>query len=403
MGLATGVFNANTGNPAELNARSFAGQILRRFPNGSAPMFALTSESGKSRAKSSTHGYFSKTMTFMVITMVATATSGDATFTWPSTTGVTVGMTFWNARTFEVVRITSINSSTVVGVTRNFGRSGAAAVVTLDKWIQSGTAFEEGSNRPTARRLDTQYIPNYTQIFRNAWALTDTARASYAEMGISNIKENKDDCAMFHSVDIESAMIFSQPKMDTSGATPIHATQGILDALRQYAASNVNAAGATTTFDQLVALVEPAYTYSTNLGNAKVRVGFCDNVAMRVLNAIGRKSGQIQMTTMENKFGMKYTNFEFYNGSIEMVIHPLFNGLSQTGTMLLMDMPALKLAYMDGRDTIPEAYGVSPGQQGQVGDGGIDAQGGSLLSELAVELINPYSCALITGLTAGIA
>ena len=124
---------------------------------------------------------------------------------------------------------------------------------------------------------------------------------------------------------------------------------------------------------------------------------------MRVLNSIGRKSGQIQMTTMENKFGMKYTNFEFYNGSIEMVIHPLFNGLSQTGTMLLMDMPALKLAYMDGRDTIPETYGVTPSQQGQVGDGGIDAQGGSLLSELAVELINPYSCALVTGLTAGIA
>lgn len=403
MGLATGLFNANTGNPAELNQRSFAGQILRRFPNGSAPMFALTSQSGKSRAKSSTHGYFSKTMTFMVITMATTALVGDATLTWPSTTGVTVGMTFWNNRTFEVVRITAINSGTVVAVTRAFGRVAAAAVNNGDKWIQSGTSFEEGSNRPTARRLDTQYIPNYTQIFRNAWALTDTARASYAEMGISNIKENKDDCAMFHSVDIESAMIFSQPKMDTSGATPIHATQGILDALRQYASSNVNAAASTTNFDQLVALVEPAYLYSTNLGNAKVRVGFCDNVAMRVLNAIGRKSGQIQMTTMENKFGMKYTNFEFYNGSIEMVIHPLFNGLSQTGTMLLMDMPALKLAYMDGRDTVPEAYGVTASQQGQVGDGGIDAQGGSLLSELAVELINPYSCALVTGLTAGIA
>src|SRR5574337_811522 len=78
MAMATGVFNT-TQNPSELNVRSFAEAILRLFPNGSAPMFALTSQSGKSRAKSSTHGYFSKTMAFLVITMGTTALAGDAT------------------------------------------------------------------------------------------------------------------------------------------------------------------------------------------------------------------------------------------------------------------------------------------------------------------------------------
>ena len=403
MGLQTGMFNANTGNPAELNARSFAAQILRRFPNGTAPMFAMTSQSGKSRAKSSTHGYFSKTMTFLVITMGTTALVGDTTLTFPSTAGIVPGMVFMNQRTLENVRVTAVNSATVVAVTRAFGRVAAAAVNNGDKWIQAGTAYEEGSNRPTARRLDTQYIPNYTQIFRNAWALTDTARASYAEMGISNIAENKNDCAMFHSTDIESAILYGQAIMNTAGATPIHATQGVIDALRQYASGNVNAAGATTTFNQLVTLVESAFFYSTNLGNAKSRTAFCDNTAMKVMNQIGRASGQIQMTTKETKFGMKYVEFEFYLGTLELVIHPLLNGLQQTGTMLVMDMPALKLAYMEGRDTIPEAYGVTPSQQGQVSDSGLDAQGGSLLSELAVELINPSSCALVTGLTAGIA
>lgn len=403
MGLATGMFNANTGNPAELNARSFAAQILRRFPNGTAPMFAMTSQSGKSRAKSSTHGYFSKTMTFLVITMGTTALVGDTTLTFPSTAGIVPGMVFMNQRTLENVRVTAVNSATVVAVTRAFGRVAAAAVNNGDKWIQAGTAYEEGSNRPTARRLDTQYIPNYTQIFRNAWALTDTARASYAEMGISNIAENKNDCAMFHSTDIESAILYGQAIMNTAGATPIHATQGVIDALRQYASGNVNAAGSTTTFNQLVTLVESAFFYSTNLGNAKSRTAFCDNTAMKVMNQIGRASGQIQMTTKETKFGMKYVEFEFYLGTLELVIHPLLNGLQQTGTMLVMDMPALKLAYMEGRDTIPESYGVTPSQQGQVSDSGLDAQGGSLLSELAVELINPSSCALVTGLTAGIA
>lgn len=408
MGLQTGIFAANNaaGNPTELNKRSFAAQILRRYPNGSAPMFALTSGAPKSKALASTHGYFSKTLTFISFLTTATQLAGDTNFAAiPSTPGIVIGMLLWNARTFEVVRVTAVTSNTNITVTRAFGRVVAAAVNVGDRWVQSGTAFEEGSNRPTARRLDTQYVPNYTQIFRNAWALTDTARASYTEMaGISNIAENKGDCAMFHSVDIESAMIFSQPKMDTTGATPIHATQGIFDAMRQYASTNVNAAAGTTNFDQLVALVEPAFQYNTNLGNAKNRVAFCDAVAMRVLNAVGRKSGQVQMTTMQSEFGMSYTNFAFYKGTIDLIEHPLLNGLSQTGTMLVMDMPALKLAYMEGRDTVPETYGIgNTGGGKDNGDNGIDAQGGSLLSELAVELVNPLSCALITGLTSGIA
>lgn len=397
MTIGTGLFNINNGNPAELNARSFAGQILRRFPNGSAPMFALTSQTGRSKAKQSTHGYFTKVMEFHTVTQVGANLVGDVALTWPATAGMTVGMVFHNPRTRENIRITTVTSGTVVQVTRGFGRVAAAAINAADKWINVGTAFEEGSNRPAARRLSTAYVPNYTQIFRNAWALTATAKASMAEMGISNIAENRNDCAMFHAVDIESAIIWGQPKMDTTGNTPIHATQGVLDAMEQYCPENTNTAGATTTYDQLVALSEPAFEYSTNLGDSKTRVGFCDKVALKVLNQIGRLSGQIQISTAETSFGMRFTRFEFYKGTINLIEHPLLNGLGRTGTMLVMDMNALKLAYMEGRDTNSEDYGVG----GKSADSGQDAVGGSLTTELAVELINPYSCCYIDGLTQG--
>ena len=399
MAQATGIFNINSGNPAELNARSFAGQILRRFPNGSAPMFALTSQSGKSKAKQSTHGYFTKVMSFHVVTQAGTSTSGDTVLTWPSTTGMVAKMVFFNPRTRENIRIVTVDSATQVTVTRAFGRVAAAAVNANDKWIQVGTAFEEGSNRPTARRLTTAYVPNYTQIFRNAWAMTDTARASMAEMGISNIAENRQDCSMFHSVDIESAIIWGQPLMDTSGSTPVHATQGVLDAMEQYCPENTNAAGATTTFDQLVALCEPAFEYSTNLGDPKTRVGFCDKVSLRVLNQIGRLSGQLTITTRETSFGMRSNKFDFYKGTINLIEHPLLNGMQQTGMMIIADMSALKLAYLEGRDTKAENYGID----NRPVDNGADAVGGSLTTECAVELINPFSWGVVTGLTAGAA
>lgn len=397
MALSTGLFNASL-NPAELNTRSFAGQILRRFPNGSAPIFAISSQSGKSKAKASTHGYFSKTMSFVSVTSGAQLDS-DTNFAFSSTVGMTRGMVMFNPRTRENVRVTSITDATHAIVQRAFGRIAAAAINNADAWINIGTAFEEGSVRPTARRLTTTYVPNYTQIFRNAWALTDTARASMAEAGYSNIAEDKKDCAMFHAVDIESAIVWGQPLMDTTGDTPVHATQGIIDAMEQYCPANTNTASSTTTYDQLVAFLEPAFAYSTDMSNAKERTAFCDNTAMKVINQIAKASGQVQIQNGQTTFGLRFTQFNFYNGTINLVTHPLFNGLARTGMMLVMDMPALKLAYMDGRDTKTEEYNTG----GKIVENGVDAVGGSLTTEFAAELINPFACALVEGLTAGVA
>ena len=397
MTLSTGLFNASL-NPAELNTRSFAGQILRRFPNGSAPIFAISSQSGKSKALASTHGYFSKTMAFINTTSGAT-TNVATLLVMATTVGMTVGMVLFNPRTRENVRVAAVVNGTDLTVVRGFGRVAAAVVNAADTWIQIGTAFEEGSTRPTARRLTTVYVANYTQIFRNAWAITDTARASMAELGYSNLAEDKKDCATFHAVDIESAIIWGQPKMDTSGATPIHATQGIIDAMEQYCPANTNVAAATTSYAQLVAFMEPAFAYSTDMSNAKERTAFVDNTAMKVINEIAKASGQVQIQNGQTSFGLRFSQFNFYNGTVNLITHPLFNGLARTGMMLVMDMPALKLAYMDGRDTKTEEYNTG----GKIVENGIDAVGGSLTTELAVELINPYACALVEGLTAGVA
>ena len=400
MALLSGIFNANM-NPAELNTKSFAGTILRLFPNGSAPLFALSSQSGKAKAKASTHGYFSKTLSFIKTTSSAGDLVGATSLALVSTAGMTANMVLQNTRTRENMLITSVTDPTHIAVTRGFGRVVAAALNAGDNLIQVGTAFMEGSNRPTARQLATVYIPNYTQIFRNAWGLTDTARASLAEAGYSNIAESRKDCGMFHSIDAESAILFGQPKMDTTGAQPMHATQGIIDAIYQYAPNNINAAAATTNYDQLVALVEEAWTYSTDASNPKMRAGFCDSTAMKVMHQIARLSAMVEVMQSETSFGMQFTKFKFYKGEINLIEHPLMNGLqtAATGNMLVMDLPALKLAYMDGRDTTAEEYGAG----GKAVENGVDGVGGSLTSEFAVELINPYSCVYVTGLTAGAA
>lgn len=393
----SGVFNT-TGNPSELNARSFAATLLRRAPNGSFPIFGLTSQSGRARAKTAQHGYFSKTMLFVTPTSAA-ALVGATTLVLSSTAGLVQYAVLHNLRTGENVRVETIVDATDVTVTRAFGRVAAAAVNASDKWIMVGTAHPEGSSRPAARRISTVFISNFTQIFRNAWALTDTARASMAEAGYSNIAESRNDCAMMHGVDAESAILFGQARMDTTGAQPIHATQGLIDALKQYAPSHVTPAGATTDYAELVSLVEPAFESTSNVGNPTARIALGDNTAIKVITDIGRKSGQVNIMQSETSFGMKFTSFQMYQGTLNLVIHPLFNGMGLQGNLLVLDMAAVKLAYMEGRDTKPEEYNTS----GKLAEQGIDAVGGSLTTEFAVEYIDPYSGAYITGLTAGVA
>jgi hypothetical protein len=395
MALTSGIFNT-TLNPAELNARSFAANITRLFPNGSAPLLGITAMTPKARAKSSTHGYFSKTMTFLAFTLGTANLAADVSIDVPSTTGMTAGMVFHNPRTRENIRVTSVTDANTIAVARAAGRVAAANMLDTDELFHIGTAFAEGSNRPTARRLATVYIPNYTQIFRDAWGLTDTARASLSEAGYNNVAEDRKECALFHAINIESTIIWGQPKMDTSGAQPLHYTQGILDAMEQYAPGNTNTAASTTTYDQLVSMIEPAYQYSSDVGNPMDRIALGGSTAIRVLNDIGRNFGDVQITQNETSFGMKFQSFNFYKGSIHFKEHPLLNGLGQSDMLLILDPPALRLAYLEGRDTKPEEYGTN----GKLLENGTDGVGGSLTTEAAVELTNPYGCAVIYGLTA---
>jgi hypothetical protein len=309
-------------------------------------------------------------------------------------------MVLYNPLTRENMRVVTVDSAVQITVTRSFGRVATANIADNQALIVVGSAFAEGSDRPTARRITTVHIPNYTQIFRNAWAVTDTARASLTEAGFGNVQEDRRDCAMMHSVEAESAIFFGQAELDVAGAQPIHTTQGIYDAADQYAPTHTNTAGATTTFDELVALVDPAFQFSTDMGNAKERVGFVGSTALKVLNDIGRMSGQVTILQDETSFGMQFTSFKFYRGKINLIHHPLFDGLPELASlMVIVDLSALKLAFMNGRDTKAEEYGGD----GKNNANGVDAVGGSLTSEFAVELINPFACAIVEGLTAAAA
>lgn len=397
MSIYAGIFNA-TKNPAELNQRSFAGTMLRRFPGGTAPLFGMTAMLKDGQAKATTHGYFTKTMEFSKLQINGAKVAADTSITFDDTTGVVKGMIFFNPTTGENLRILTVPSITTATVARAVGRIAAGALADNQVLYCVGNAQEEGSPRPTARSIQAVYAATFTQIFRNSWALTDTARASLAEQGYSNIAESKKDCMNFHSTDIEAALFWGQAYMGVADGQPLHTTQGIIDAIRQYAPGNINNAGATTSYDQLRQYTDVAFQNQTDLGESRTRVVFCDAQAMDVLVGIGEQYGPRVATQMETSYGMVFTSYKTRHGVMNLVEHPLFNGIgAQKGLAVGVDLPGIKMAYMAGRKQKEETYGV--GGSNEKGDG-VDAQGGSLTSEFALELVNPPANFVITGLTA---
>lgn len=392
-----GIFYS-TFNPDELNRKSFAQTMMRLYPNGGAPLFGMTSMVKPSKpAVSTSHGYFTKTFIYPKIKVNGAIVAGTTTLVVDSTTGVVPGMVYQVPSSRENIRVTAVVNGTDLTITRAFGRVAAAGINDDEDLLPAGNAHTQTSSRPVERSIQSTYVPNYTQIIRNAWALSNSSRESLTELGYSNFSENKQDCSLLHSQDIESALLWSQAQAP-AGSPLTHSTQGVIDSIYQFAPGNITTAGATTSWDQLVTAVAPAFEYSSNLGGMSERVGFCDSTGMKVLTAIGESYAEKQITLKETSFGMIFTEFQFYKGKIRLFEHPHFNGagVPDPGILLIVDLPAMALAYLGSRNAKVESYDGSKDSTEQ----GKDATGGGLLSEFATEFKNPQACALINNLTA---
>ena len=392
----TGMFN--TGNfTTDLAKKSFAGMITRLMPNGTAPLFGLTSMLSSEVAVAVEHGYFSKTMLFPELTLNGALADGTTNvFTVTSTANVLPGMIMRVNTTGENIIINSVVSSTQVQVTRGVGVTSAAAIADTVKLYQVGNAFEEGSQRPTALNITPVRITNYTQIFRNTWALTDTARATQVIAGETTVAENKQDCAAFHAADIEKALFFGQKSSGTRNGKPFRTMDGLVSILDQYQPTQDNywTAGSTTNYTQLETMLDPVFNQATDPKVANERVLFVGGAAKRVLNGIGRLNGTYQLVDGQTSYGLQFSTFKTARGTFRMIEHPLFNTNTDWAKMAVcVDLSTFGVAYLGDRKTRSEE---------EFGEG-VDAVGGSLTTEMTCLVKNPAANAVIFGLTAAAA
>lgn len=377
--------------------KSFAANLVRTQPNGTAPLFALTAMTGTKTATQITHGYFTKAMVFPQSQITTALTAAATTLVVASTKYMVPGMVLRIASTGENVRVVAVVNATQLTVTRGFGSKVGTAADVNDWVYQIGTAFEQASVRPQANSLQPQYITNNTQIFRNSWALSGTADAVATHVGMGEQAENRADCASFHAQDIEKSLFFGQKSISTLNNQVISTMDGLEAVVQAYAPANISTAGATTTYDQLEAMLDPVFNVATDAKVAPERVLFVGGKALRVINKIGRLAGQYQIVDGQTNFGLQFSTFKIPRGSFRMIEHPLLNSNPWLASSAwAVDLTTFDVAWL--RKTFHKGYGLS-GDIAQ--DDGIDAIGGTLTSELTTEIKNPAANGIIYGLTDG--
>lgn len=401
--MAVGLGNTTILNQTtDLAKKSYAALITRLMPNGSAPLFGMTSMLPTKTALQFEHGYFSKTMLFpQIVVSGAGELIGATTFTIVANSNLMPGMMFRNDATGENVIVNSVLSTTSITVTRAVGTVAAAAWAASQTASMVGNAFEESSIRPAPQYIVPARTTNYTQIFRNSWGVSGTVAATQTIAGEGNIAENKNDAAMFHAVDIEKALFFGQKFLGTRNGQPFHTMDGLVNRILTDASGNITTLGATTTFTQLEAAVDPVFETATDPKVANERVMFVGGTARKVLNAIGRLNGTYFLSADTNTYGLRYETFRLSRGQFNVIEHPLFNSNATWKKMaVVVDLTSFAIAYLGNRNTMYQEYGVD-GRDVDPVDNGIDAVGGTFTTECTTEIRNPSASAVLYNFTAG--
>ena len=407
--MSTGIFTSGQVTQ-DLAKKSFAAMITRLMPNGTAPLFGMTSMLASDTALQTEHGFFTKTMLFPQLTVGAGGqTAADTLFTVTSTANILPGMVMRVTTTGENILINSVVSGTQVNVQRALGSTSAQAIAATVNIYQVGSAFEEASVRPQSLIINPVRITNFTQIFRNTWAISDTVRATQMIAGDTNTQESRQDCAAFHAADIEKALFFGQKSQGSRNSQPFRTMDGLINIVSNlsyypsyYTTANVNTATSTTNYTQLEGFLDPVFNQATDPKVANERVLFVGGAAKRVINNIGRLNGTYYIVDGQTSYGLQFSTFKTARGTFRMIEHPLFNSNVDWGKMAIaVDLSTFRLAYLGDRKTQSKEFNNAGDMTAS--DNGIDAIGGTLTTELTCVVKNPPANSIIFNLTAAAA
>lgn len=352
--------------------KNFRENILWFNPNGTSPIFALTSKAGSKSVDDPEFAWWSEGMknVRVQVNQAGNIAAGDTLITVDSAdpTSTTMGANFGTAThlkpgdlllvepaadsaTFdhEIIRVEQVLSDTQFIASRGVGGTSAATIPDDRNLLLIGSAYAEGTSEPRAASRNPVKFLNYTQIFKEAYEITGTADATRARTGNawSNDKKRK---AFDHARAIEWSIMFGR-KAETTGENgkPLRFMGG----LREFIPStNVTVFGAPVTSTSLLNAISPAFDFDTEAGDT--RLAFAGNQAIMELNKVINDTTNIRVVHDKKitMYGLDFTELVMPRGRILFYSHPLLSihPLYKKSAFIL-DFSSVRYVSMKGRDT----------------------------------------------------
>ena len=248
--------------------------------------------------------------------------------------------------------ITAVNSSTSIDIKWLTNPGSDADAGANAKATVIGTAYAEGTGAPDVWSQELDHDYGYTQIFKTACEMSNTARATVYK-GYANEWERIWNLKLReHKVDIERAMLFGQRA--SSGG--INYTEGITGHIvangqTNYAADNTqlsynegysymkSVAAGSLTYDNLLRDFEVVFDPARGGNTSKLALASLPVISL--FNKLGDGAGFIgdsipgsstqssryNFAASQGSFGHKVMKVETVHGDLSLVREPLFRGM----------------------------------------------------------------------------
>lgn len=352
--------------------------LLFLYPNGDAPLTALTAAMRSEAVDDPEFNWYTKKLQVQAGTITGIYT--DAGLATALAAAATDGQTLYvkmaavDTEHFRVGHIVLLRKPTdyqydiqvrVTAKTVN-GANSYLTITTLrasnvgfnptfangvTRALVIGNSNAEGATIPNAISYDPVKWFNYTQIFRTPLEITRTAKKTRLRTGPA-YKEAKREALEMHSIEMERAFIYGIPTEKTgSNGKPERTTGGLIWAINQggtikdyrYAGYGAAVSWLTKGQDFLDQQLKAIFAYGD-----KTKMAYVGNGAMLAINQLARANGQWEFTTSTKAYGISVNTLVCPFGTIEMQTHPLFSMEdSDSSSMLIFEPRKLKYRFID--------------------------------------------------------
>lgn len=367
--------------------KNFREYILWRNPNGKAPLTALMAKMKSEKTDDAEYSWWQEALNIVRMTLNGVMnTTTTTSFVVDSgalalVPGDVLMIETSDVGTVERVEVANVTSDTAFDVTRGASGTTAAAIPDGTGILRIGTVFSEGASSPDVSSNNPTKLYNYCQIFKTAYELTESAKATRTRTG-DPLKNDKRRKMFDHSVSMELAFMFGN-RHETTGTNgkPKRFTGG----LRNFISTNVTIFSTSPTEDTFINAVAPVFDYDTGAGDE--RLVMAGNGFMMNLNKLAKTNTQIQADGIVEVYGMRLQRWVLPQGTFYFKTHPLMNAhATYKNSAFILDPDALVYRYLNGRDTAA---------QDKIQNNDEDTHKGQWLTEAGIEYHHEETMAYI--------